>query len=405
MSNQSKNRDNASHKCGKCKEPVNTGQKGLECDYCHNWMHIRMRCADVSHKLYKVYDEDESQKWYCKLCIEKLDKCNNELREKETQIKELLEKIELLESERKDKGQVETPQEEDRPNGEVEKDEQKEEREKVQEDENNNINKILEKIEKSQGQTMDKMTEMAGTFTESMQKMVQVVEEKFKGKAGRAERGRGDEESHDESHPGGGWSGWSMGSGSAHGQGRDTHLRGGRSGWEMGGGRANGRGRWSHFQNTSSSKENGTYDDDRKRNIVIYNLPEGYTGTDEEYNVRYLFEKYLNLKDEENICDYNILHITRLGKAEEGKTRPLKVKLANEWEKRLVINRAKILQWTADNDISKRIGISMDLSPEDRKRRQELREELQTRRDGGETDLTIKNWQIVKRTGEPSIWQ
>ena len=111
----------------------------------------------------------------------------------------------------------------------------------------------------------------------------------------------------------------------------------------------------SPYIRSDPSKENGTYDDDRKRNIVIYNLPEGYTGTDEEYNVRYLFEKYLNLKDEDNICDYNILHITRLGKAEEGKTRPLKVKLANEWEKRLVINRAKILQWTADNDISKRI--------------------------------------------------
>ena len=43
-----------SNKCGKCTLNVSSGQKGLQCDVCNEWTHVR--CMNMSEKSYDMYN-------------------------------------------------------------------------------------------------------------------------------------------------------------------------------------------------------------------------------------------------------------------------------------------------------------------------------------------------------------
>ena len=59
-------------KCGKCNLNVTNGQKGMQCDVCNKWTHIR--CLNMSEKTYEMYGEDKELNWICKKCVtEKID--------------------------------------------------------------------------------------------------------------------------------------------------------------------------------------------------------------------------------------------------------------------------------------------------------------------------------------------
>ena len=61
-----------SNKCGKCTLNVSSGQKGLQCDVCNEWTHVR--CMNMSEKSYDMYNEDKELNWVCKKCVsDKID--------------------------------------------------------------------------------------------------------------------------------------------------------------------------------------------------------------------------------------------------------------------------------------------------------------------------------------------
>ena len=133
----------------------------------------------------------------------------------------------------------------------------------------------------------------------------------------------------------------------------------------------------------------------KKENIIMYNVKESRKERPEE-----------RIKDDSDLVsdiiehslettDYNIEQVIRLGKAENGRTRPLLVKLRTEKQKWNVIKNAKKLK-NATNDDRKKIGIALDMTEKERELEKKLRAELKRRRDNGETGLYIKNGKLIK---------
>ncbi len=103
----------------------------------------------------------------------------------------------------------------------------------------------------------------------------------------------------------------------------------------------------------------------KKTNLVIYNLPEPQ-GDDEKVRegednslCQDIFANSLNIEE------VGIEKVIRLGKREEGRKRPLLVKMNSETEKWNVIGRAKLLKHEQDPR-KKNIGISTDMTKKER---------------------------------------
>ena len=115
----------------------------------------------------------------------------------------------------------------------------------------------------------------------------------------------------------------------------------------------------------------------RKCNLVIFNLKESdYLDVDQriEYDkveVRKLIEKGLGI---ENFC---LERVTRLGRIEKDRNRPLLVKLGNENEKWSILSKNKELKKTEEY---RKIYINRDLTKNEREKDKDLRNELTNRR-------------------------
>ncbi|KAK3887867.1 hypothetical protein Pcinc_008017 [Petrolisthes cinctipes] len=132
----------------------------------------------------------------------------------------------------------------------------------------------------------------------------------------------------------------------------------------------------------------------RKNNVVVFNISESRKESNQEREredrnlCMDLFREKLRVEDAE------IEQIFRLGRREEGKTRPLTVKLSKVGAKWDLIKKAKYLKEEEDHRL-KRIGITPDLTRKEREENTKLREKLQERRRQG------GKWIIKKRKIEP----
>ena len=52
--------------CGLCMKPVKKNQKGIACDICDSWYHIR--CVHMDVPPYRSYQDNTSLEWYCDYC-------------------------------------------------------------------------------------------------------------------------------------------------------------------------------------------------------------------------------------------------------------------------------------------------------------------------------------------------
>ena len=100
-----------------------------------------------------------------------------------------------------------------------------------------------------------------------------------------------------------------------------------------------------------------------------------------------MFDEELNLPLTE------VKAVVRLGKKIPGKHRLTKVTLDSVKAKRDVLANAKKLH---DSESWKRVFITPDLSPKERQKNKDLREDLQRRMEEGEENLVIRRGQIVK---------
>jgi hypothetical protein len=52
-------------KCGGCPKAVTDNKKGIQCEICEKWYHIK--CQDISEESYKALKEIHTAHWYCKI--------------------------------------------------------------------------------------------------------------------------------------------------------------------------------------------------------------------------------------------------------------------------------------------------------------------------------------------------
>ena len=57
---------NWKYPCIVCANPVKTNQRGLECNTCLKWVHLR--CTDLNEDQYKFLEENINAPFYCQLC-------------------------------------------------------------------------------------------------------------------------------------------------------------------------------------------------------------------------------------------------------------------------------------------------------------------------------------------------
>lgn len=56
--------------CGICKKPVKNNQRGICCDLCNGWFHVRRQCEGMQLESYRSYADDLDLQWLCIACSE-----------------------------------------------------------------------------------------------------------------------------------------------------------------------------------------------------------------------------------------------------------------------------------------------------------------------------------------------
>ena len=130
----------------------------------------------------------------------------------------------------------------------------------------------------------------------------------------------------------------------------------------------------------------------RKKNIVVHNLPESNADTHADRMAEDK-EKFSQLVKDEFHLRVSVSNSSRVGRALPGKHRLLIVTLDNEETKWDIIRLAPQLR---NSELWPRVYLSPDLTKSEREEGKKLRDELKRRRDGGETNLTIRNRKIVE---------
>jgi len=135
----------------------------------------------------------------------------------------------------------------------------------------------------------------------------------------------------------------------------------------------------------------------RKTSIIIHGVTESQDqSTDNrimEDNVQ--IEELLHKLDLDRVSVNKAIRLGKRPDSSDAKPRPLKVTLASEEQKIDVLKKAK--NYLRRKEGENGVFIHQDLTPNQRKRRQELVKELKRRQSQGEQNLMIANWKIVER--------
>ena len=57
---------NWKYPCLKCTKPVKKNQKGIECNNCVKWVHLK--CTNLTEEQYNFLETNENVPFYCLLC-------------------------------------------------------------------------------------------------------------------------------------------------------------------------------------------------------------------------------------------------------------------------------------------------------------------------------------------------
>jgi len=156
-----------------------------------------------------------------------------------------------------------------------------------------------------------------------------------------------------------------------------------------------------HRVQTQEEKNEEEDRERRKKNVIIYGLPEpsGETADDRRREDCARAQELLHKLACE---DVPVKHIARLGPpptgtgANDDKPRPVKLDLASAESRNKILKTAKNLRSETENQW-KNVFVQQDFTPRERAARRILVQELKNRKDAGEADLIIVNWKIVKK--------
>ena len=152
--------------------------------------------------------------------------------------------------------------------------------------------------------------------------------------------------------------------------------------------------------------EKGRLDEERlkekkKNNLMIYNIPE------EEFEDTMLrmeddFKKLKETYAEKNITvtEKDLVQINRIGEKRRDHVRPVVITLVNQEKRMELLTNNKNLKLKHEHEVIN-IYVATDKTPKQRDAEKILRDELNRRKDAGETDLGIRNNKIVKSVPFP----
>ena len=136
----------------------------------------------------------------------------------------------------------------------------------------------------------------------------------------------------------------------------------------------------------------------RKNNVVLYNVPESTKEdpkerqSDDMVRCCDLFEGSLR------VMDVKMESTVRMGKKEEGRKRPLLVKLSNENEKKSILANAKNLK--GEENPWKKTGRHLSRHDEDGKRpRHEAERRAESQAGSGRPNMVHKKWKVTEEGG------
>ena len=135
----------------------------------------------------------------------------------------------------------------------------------------------------------------------------------------------------------------------------------------------------------------------RKLNLIIFNLEEA---ENEEINERKREDKDKVIEVMKEIgIEIEPTNVLRLGAKSQDNKRPIKVELRSVGEKWKIITGAKKLK----DSPFQHVGIALDLSKKQREERQKLKQELDNRKQQGETNIAIKNGRIINTKNNKEV--
>lgn len=139
----------------------------------------------------------------------------------------------------------------------------------------------------------------------------------------------------------------------------------------------------------------------RKNNLILFKLPESAESEPEE-QIKADCSAVKNILEERvTISSGEVVNITRLGRKEDNKVRPLLIKFKNEEKKWEVLKSSKGLRLLRDN-VSYPLFMSVDRTLKEQQSRKILLKELRERKNNGEENLMIRNNSIIKK---PSLFR
>ena len=132
----------------------------------------------------------------------------------------------------------------------------------------------------------------------------------------------------------------------------------------------------------------------KKRNLIFFNIPEGDLDDYDEQRLADFYKIQRIYEDKVEIKERDLSNITRLGKKVTNKIRPVLVTFKSEDQRMTVLRNNKDLKLLEANK-STRIFVSTDKTPKEREAENQLRAELQRRKNDGEDNLVIRNGKIL----------
>ena len=137
--------------------------------------------------------------------------------------------------------------------------------------------------------------------------------------------------------------------------------------------------------------------EEKKNNIVLFNVPES---TSDDIKTRMKHDRRMFLLtyeiEEENFNDKTVKQMHRVGKKQSEKARPMVIKFTENETKMEYLKKSGDLA-IAVNGEDQRIYASHDMTKDQRAKIKKLAAEVKTRKDNGEKDVVIRNYQIVKK--------
>ena len=132
----------------------------------------------------------------------------------------------------------------------------------------------------------------------------------------------------------------------------------------------------------------------KKNNLIFFKFPEETFDTHDELMIND-FNKLKEACQPIELKEKDISQLFRVGKKENGKTRPILVTFKEEELRMKILKKSRDMEITTEDGELIKVSVSTDKTPKQRETERKLRQEIAERKANGETDLVIRNEKIV----------